>query len=798
MLESAEALLRVLLDSSLRITIAAAVIGLLLSLFRIRSNTLRHRLWTVVTCAMLLMPALRFWTPSISLPVTRAVPQMYAVVSYLPAPFPPRTVMEPLPVSTYEAEPSIPSVPALIPAPRFVLSWQIVIIAIYLLGTVCFSARLFLGWQATRRLIRDARLIKGQAGPVVYESDLVAVPVTVGVMRPRIILPLDSSSWPVKTLEAILAHERAHVARRDPWTNLIANLNAVLYWFHPLAWWLRTRLATAAEFACDDAAIDATGLDREYAEILVGAAAAVQRKHGRLAWQAIGVHGHGGLSGRIDRILRGHEKTQPSRTRRIVVTVAATAAILVAVACRDQSVSLPAMSDIRLEEQQAAARQAARTSRILDYQRQFAERNGAIITAQKMTSERASALESDVQRNSDDLEARASLIYFYCNSGLATGNRRGHILWMIEHHPDHPVLGLWCSRLNPLPSAHLSDPKGYVAARDLWLAKTQAAATPVAVLDNAAYFFELSDKPRAESLLLRAKAIQPDVKWSLRLGRLYALALAGAVDAETGAVSPDTPAQGVRVFASSDPEANGAFAQSARKKLDQSKDLQLLNSAGQSSMIQGPAYVDIAIKYLQRAVDIDPNFVDAHQRLIQLKARKKDTEIQAVLMKLPVESRFDAVMALPEAQRFPALRVMAVRRYQEANSLDLMDRDQAKAKREDARRYAEALLKLAPSFRRDPGYSGAVFIGDILSGLVAARNGDNSTALSYLHDATAIPISEEMAFWPPFVPYDRLGDLLAGSGHRNDVIAFYEHFAQINLSDRDSLLSSAMKFRNQL
>jgi hypothetical protein len=178
-------------------------------------------------------------------------------------------------------------------------------------------------------------------------------------------------------------------------------------------------------------------------------------------------------------------------------------------------------------------------------------------------------------------------------------------------------------------------------------------------------------------------------------------------------------------------------------------------------------------------------------------SRKRETEIRDLVMKFPVESRFKAVLALPETQRFPALRLMAEYSYQEANSLDVLDREQAEAKRDLARRYAEALLKLAPGFRNDPGYSSAVFSGEILAGLIAARHGDSDSAAEYLRDASTIPSSEEMAYRPPFVPYERLAILLAGSGHRADVIAFYEHFARINLSERDHLLQLALKLRSQ-
>jgi tetratricopeptide (TPR) repeat protein len=166
-----------------------------------------------------------------------------------------------------------------------------------------------------------------------------------------------------------------------------------------------------------------------------------------------------------------------------------------------------------------------------------------------------------------------------------------------------------------------------------------------------------------------------------------------------------------------------------------------------------------------------------------------------MLTKLPQESRFAAVLNLPEAQRFPALREMAEYVYQEGNSLEILDPQKAGGLRELARKYAEELLKLAPRFRNDPGYSGALFSADIVIGLTAARKGDTETAAKYLRDASAVPSSEEMAYFPPFVPHYDLARILAGSGHRPDAIAFYEHFAQINLSQRDYFLQSALNLR---
>jgi tetratricopeptide (TPR) repeat protein len=235
--------------------------------------------------------------------------------------------------------------------------------------------------------------------------------------------------------------------------------------------------------------------------------------------------------------------------------------------------------------------------------------------------------------------------------------------------------------------------------------------------------------------------------------------------------------------------------------LAQSKDVELSYAVGQ--YLQLNQYLtphrestsEMGMMYLRRAVDLDPHFVPAHQAYLRVVLSKKQSDLHTMLMKFPQESRFEAVMKLPEAQRFPALREMALYSYQEGNSLAILDPRKAENFQDLARAYAEELLKLAPRFRSDPDYSGAVFSADILIGLIAARRGDTETAVKYLRDASTVPSSEEMAYFPPFVPHDNLARILAGSGRRADVIAFYEHFAQINLSRRDYLLRTAWNLR---
>ncbi len=101
--------------------------------------------------------------------------------------------------------------------------------------------------------------------------------------------------------------------------------------------------------------------------------------------------------------------------------------------------------------------------------------------------------------------------------------RRGDILWMIEHHPDAPVLGEPCATI--YPSGHiLSDPEGFAQARELWL-KTTASSVSIQVTTNAAIFFLTTDPPCARELMasiwLRRRESPKAV------AQVYALAITG-------------------------------------------------------------------------------------------------------------------------------------------------------------------------------------------------------------------------------------------------------------------------------
>lgn len=116
-----------------------------------------------------------------------------------------------------------------------------------------------------------------------FECPQLKVPVTVGVLAPRVYLPTEWLEWANEKLVAVLTHERTHIERRDCTVIMLAELNRCLFWFHPLAWWLKIQLSALAEAACDDAVIGTTGDRTTYAKHLLEVASVVARQPGRVA-----------------------------------------------------------------------------------------------------------------------------------------------------------------------------------------------------------------------------------------------------------------------------------------------------------------------------------------------------------------------------------------------------------------------------------------------------------------------------------------------------------------------------------
>lgn len=95
-------------------------------------------------------------------------------------------------------------------------------------------------------------------------------PCVVGIVKPVLLLPESvSERLSAAQLEAIVAHEVCHVRRRDNLAAFANMLVQTIFWFHPLVWWLGTRLLEERELACDEGALEVFHDRYVYAESIL-------------------------------------------------------------------------------------------------------------------------------------------------------------------------------------------------------------------------------------------------------------------------------------------------------------------------------------------------------------------------------------------------------------------------------------------------------------------------------------------------------------------------------------------------
>jgi beta-lactamase regulating signal transducer with metallopeptidase domain len=119
-------------------------------------------------------------------------------------------------------------------------------------------------WQAVLDRLA-ARLRLGRKVILGLVDDL-ASPVTAGCLRPLVLVPASlATGMAPQLLEALLAHELAHVRRHDYLMNLIQSAIEILLFYHPAVWWLSHRIRVERELIADDLAASALGEPRRLA-----------------------------------------------------------------------------------------------------------------------------------------------------------------------------------------------------------------------------------------------------------------------------------------------------------------------------------------------------------------------------------------------------------------------------------------------------------------------------------------------------------------------------------------------------
>lgn len=151
--------------------------------------------------------------------------------------------------------------------------------------------------QRVQTLSKRLKLKKPVSGA---ESALVKTPLVIGFFKPLILLPLGTlSDLPMNQVEAILAHELAHIRRHDYLVNILQNLIEALFFYHPAIWWVSDFVRVERENCCDDQAIAICENKMVYAQALTSLAE-IKRQTPHLALALAGKDGS--VLGRIKRL----------------------------------------------------------------------------------------------------------------------------------------------------------------------------------------------------------------------------------------------------------------------------------------------------------------------------------------------------------------------------------------------------------------------------------------------------------------------------------------------------------------
>ncbi len=148
--------------------------------------------------------------------------------------------------------------------PLIVVIWNLIVMLLFLkiIGGLAYSQRLKSyqtysmpeQWEA--KLFKLSKKLGIRRSIQILQSAIIKVPVVVGYFKPVIILPLGViSGFSHNQVEAILAHELAHIKRNDYMINIFQSIIEVLFFYHPAIYWISKNIRNERENACDDLAI---------------------------------------------------------------------------------------------------------------------------------------------------------------------------------------------------------------------------------------------------------------------------------------------------------------------------------------------------------------------------------------------------------------------------------------------------------------------------------------------------------------------------------------------------------------
>jgi uncharacterized protein (TIGR03435 family) len=319
-------------------TLFAVAIGLLTLMCRKNHASVRYWLW--------LSASVKFFIPFTALMALGdrlewasrapqiATPVVSATLAQVSRPF----VMDPV-IGGF----SVPEAPG-------GFSWFVVaIIAVWLAGIIAMTVVRLRMWRQIRTAVRASSpwAIPSQSLPAgidVRSAPGVMEPGVVGLWRPVLLVPsgIENDLTP-RQLAAVLTHELCHIRRRDNVTAAIHMVVEAGVWFHPLVWWIGSRLVDERERACDQEVLRTCGEPQTYAEGIVN----VCRRYVESPLACVSGVSGANVKNRIREIMTNRTIAKLSVAKKVVLS--AVGAIAVAAPIFAQSVPLPSAGALRYE-----------------------------------------------------------------------------------------------------------------------------------------------------------------------------------------------------------------------------------------------------------------------------------------------------------------------------------------------------------------------------------------------------------------------------------------------------------------
>jgi beta-lactamase regulating signal transducer with metallopeptidase domain len=357
-----------LLDVSLKAT-AVLLAALLFGLAARRVSAAgRHLAWSLAVYSLLALPLLALLLPAwhvpllpATTPAAREAPPSAAVpppaapfaqprpdpAGILPADRSPRTGISATPRPADQSPSPTATSATAGPAVAAPLPWSTWLLLAWSAGVLLTLSPLLLGlaglWRLARRAQRItdkswltlARDLGGELGLTRSVTLLRCVrgtmPMTWGLFRPVVLLPVDAEDWSAERRRLVLLHELTHVLRRDCLTQLLAQLACTLYWFHPLAWLAARQMRLERERACDDQVLLAGTRASAYASLLLETARSLRA--GRCpSPAAVPMAQRSQLASRLLAVLDPHISRQSLTRNTVALSVTAALSLLLPLA----------------------------------------------------------------------------------------------------------------------------------------------------------------------------------------------------------------------------------------------------------------------------------------------------------------------------------------------------------------------------------------------------------------------------------------------------------------------------------